>query len=403
MKILLIIDGSISNPIIQSQGIPQIKINSQLDFQYYILSFENTGHLSESEKKFYDSSYEKINKYAKLISLRVSNRIRALRYLNIILNGFFTTLKIVKNEKISVIHCRSNFPTLIALLVKLFSDVNVIFDNRGLLSEEVKDNNYNIRANIEKFIEKICIKYSDVVVVVSKKFKEYLKNKYIHQLSNISDKIIVINNAFDMNRVCYSEEKRNFLRVKNKIENRLIMVYSGTIVSWQMFDEIVNLFKIFKSIEKRAFFLVATPHRDEALNILTEKEISNKDFLIETAVGNELGDLLIQGDFGVLLREPNLINSVASPIKFSEYLAAGLPLIISHGIGDTEEFVNKFEVGTVIKIRDVKGYMKSLKKIIELLNNDLIHKNCFEIAKENLSMEVSAKNYRELYKNLTYK
>ena len=53
----------------------------------------------------------------------------------------------------------------------------------------------------------------------------------------------------------------------------------------------------------------------------------------------EIPNLLMCGDYGLLLREESVTNKVASPIKFAEYLACGLGIIITPNIGDYSSYV----------------------------------------------------------------
>jgi len=53
-------------------------------------------------------------------------------------------------------------------------------------------------------------------------------------------------------------------------------------------------------------------------------------------------------DYGFLLRERSLANAVAAPTKFAEYLAAGLKVLISPGVGDYSDLVEKHALGHVI-------------------------------------------------------
>ena len=55
----------------------------------------------------------------------------------------------------------------------------------------------------------------------------------------------------------------------------------------------------------------------------------------------DINDYLNAADFGLLLREDTPTNNVASPTKFAEYLMAGLPTLISQGVGDLSEFVEQ--------------------------------------------------------------
>jgi glycosyltransferase involved in cell wall biosynthesis len=57
---------------------------------------------------------------------------------------------------------------------------------------------------------------------------------------------------------------------------------------------------------------------------------------------------LSAGDLGLLPRRPSLVNQVASPVKFAEYLAAGLPVLTNQGVGDYSELVHREGIGVAL-------------------------------------------------------
>ena len=63
---------------------------------------------------------------------------------------------------------------------------------------------------------------------------------------------------------------------------------------------------------------------------------------------NEVAGYLIAADYGFLVRENSITNRVASPVKFAEYLACGLKILISKDLGDFTEFVERNNLGLVV-------------------------------------------------------
>ncbi|MBK8338996.1 MAG: hypothetical protein IPK99_02825 [Flavobacteriales bacterium] len=61
----------------------------------------------------------------------------------------------------------------------------------------------------------------------------------------------------------------------------------------------------------------------------------------------EVAQALAICDQGIMVREHTITNQVASPTKFAEYLRAGLPVIVSEGIGDLAELVTRDRLGQV--------------------------------------------------------
>jgi hypothetical protein len=54
-------------------------------------------------------------------------------------------------------------------------------------------------------------------------------------------------------------------------------------------------------------------------------------------------------DVGFLLRKEDLMNKVACPVKFSEYVSCGLHPILTQGLGDLTEIVRKRDIGSIME------------------------------------------------------
>ena len=63
---------------------------------------------------------------------------------------------------------------------------------------------------------------------------------------------------------------------------------------------------------------------------------------------HQVPDYLSAADYGLLLREENVTNGVASPVKFAEYLSCGLQILISANLGDFSGMVAEDSLGYVI-------------------------------------------------------
>ena len=81
------------------------------------------------------------------------------------------------------------------------------------------------------------------------------------------------------------------------------------------------------------------------MNIL-KSEFKNQ-VIVKKVFPNEVPDFLKVGDYGLLIREETITNKVASPVKFAEYLACGLYVIISDNLGDYTQFVLNNNCGCI--------------------------------------------------------
>ena len=64
-----------------------------------------------------------------------------------------------------------------------------------------------------------------------------------------------------------------------------------------------------------------------------------------------------------MLRENTRINNVASPTKFAEYMINNIPVILSHNIGDLDDFIKEYRVGFYPDdIDDIDEKLKNIDK-----------------------------------------
>jgi glycosyltransferase involved in cell wall biosynthesis len=75
-------------------------------------------------------------------------------------------------------------------------------------------------------------------------------------------------------------------------------------------------------------------------------------YSVISSLVEEVGKYLEASDLGLLLRENHVVNRVASPTKFAEYLLCGLPVVISPWVGDFSELVEAHRLGLVINPMD---------------------------------------------------
>ena len=92
-----------------------------------------------------------------------------------------------------------------------------------------------------------------------------------------------------------------------------------------------------------------------------------------------------------------MMNNVASPTKFSEYVLSGLPSILSNGVYDFADIIKKTGFGVVLSdYHQLK--QNENDKIIKLLGVD--RKKISVWGKSNLSKKESISRYFKLLKEV---
>ena len=391
INILFIANGSLANPILQTQGLPYLYSLDSSIYRAHVLSFERknpSNQINDRIEAIMNRFGEKINFHTIIVN---GNGLLTVR-LHSIIKGLKAVKSLVKRFDIKILHARNFFPAFISIIIKIFfkSDIKILYDNRGLAIEEkiFSGQLNNLSGKIFRRLEKIVVNKSDSIVVVSEKLKEYLLNKYGN---SIQKKMFVIN--------C-----KTFIPVINGLKPGEIKssiyfagVYSGSAASWQNLNGMMDLFKIainrFDNIKIKILTWQKAIFIDKLSNY---PELNNKIELLSLEQ-EEVFEELIKCNFGIIFRENNLISSVSSPLKFGEYLAAGLPVLINEGIGDTEDIILKYKIGVIIR---GKNYYEALNEMIDLLKDKKIYSRCRETAVREFNIKDTFISYQRIYKGL---
>jgi len=267
-----------------------------------------------------DAEYEliKILKFPRMF-VPIINKLRAL-----------SLKKTIKEDLLwaDVIHCRGHVGAAFAInLLNIFKIKKpVIADIRGAVVEEFVGNNTfisNFYAKEAKKIEKLIFQKANYLFFVSENMREYYKNKYhFQQQSSVFPTIV------DESFFYKSDEIREEYRKKLKIGNKITYIYVGGANYWQNLDKILLRFNEI-NIKKPGeyFFIILTTDIDWVNNFCIKNSIKTDNMYINQIPYNEVGKYLNASDFGIIIRENNIINYVASPTKVNEYLACGLKII----------------------------------------------------------------------------
>jgi hypothetical protein len=125
----------------------------------------------------------------------------------------------------------------------------------------------------------------------------------------------------------------------------VVLAYAGSTAGWQSFALLENIIGQVLAAQPnvKVLFLCAP---DPAIDALVANWLGRA--LRTWVKPAEVPSVLAACDVALLLREESLTNRVASPTKFAEYLASGLPVAISAHIGDFSALVERDRLGVVL-------------------------------------------------------
>lgn len=274
------------------------------------------------ESKVRVSTFRRFPDYPFLIDLSAKNLSKLLQTLGV-------------NDE-TIIHTRNELTGWLAqkALFMLNQQAKLLVDVRGTVKEELEDF-FNGSRLVKKLKLYMMRQVSEVyhrsaaINTVSEALKNYLIDEFSAQESKIFTIPCSANNTF-----IYDIHQREAIRSQYGIdEHDMVVVFaSGGANLWQKTDETVL------SLAEKGYTV---------LN-LSKHSIDHPKIISIFVHYSDMPKYLSAADIGIIIREHHIVNKVASPIKFAEYLACGLPVIANDGVEQIVDVVQTYDVGTIV-------------------------------------------------------
>ena len=329
-----------------------------------------------------------------------------------VLCGVYFTWRLIKKERIDILHARSHVPALIGALAKKLSrssrEPKLLFDIRGFFPEEYtdagrwKENGWLYHA--VKRIERWLLKTSDGFVVLTERARDILFSESKETgFDKLGRPVEVIPCCVDLKRFeSVNGVLREEMRRELNLENRFVVAYVGSFGGWYLTEETVDFLKTSKEMKPHTFALILTQSDPKMLrSLLEERGFREGDFLIKKVLPSEISSYLVTADIALSFIKPCYSKQASSATKNAEYFACGLPVIASTGTGDTDEMMREDKTGVLIEDFKPESYRNALLEIEKLLDQPGLVEHCKQVAVKRFDLRnVGGARYNRLYKNL---
>lgn len=326
------------------------------------------------------------------------------------LNGLWTALVVwivCRVYAIGIVHAQSHAAALAAARA-LARDRSrrMIFDVHGVDIEErqlygdldAKSGEYRLR----KHNERIAADRADVIITVSQDLERYVEGILVEGRHPSRKRFEIIPCVLS-----FSASPADVATVREKARERLglstrpCVLYLGGSSGWQLPGETVAAFAALRRTTPSAFLLILTGDVESFRTLCREAGIPEDDFAITSCPHREVATVACAADAALLLREDNLVNRVASPTKFAEYLSMGIPVVITDVLGDFARIVGDFDVGAVVPASNDPGLVASALRDLVLASEEARarkRERCIAACREVLSFESILATYQRIYR-----
>ncbi|MDP8228472.1 MAG: glycosyltransferase [Candidatus Electryoneaceae bacterium] len=287
--------------------------------------------------------------------------------------------------RFDVVHTRGYGAGLLGSIATRDTGEKFIFDTRGEFPEEMALNGLwhesGLTYRLWKILERWMVHSADVVVGVTPVFRD-------RYLAQGAEHALFVPNRGDVIR--FSKAR------KSPPADRPILLFTGEMDSvWNSPQRVGRCYHAFKQFIPNLRLKIIT-HKDTSFvrREFATCEVNEEDYTVESSPPEEMPEKIAGSTFGLVLA----IRSTGNwPVKFVEYLASGIPVIVDRNVGKhiTKPVENE-RLGMVINVDDLSNG----HEVLALFQaQEQYADRCINYARMNLDLSQTAAQYAGLYKS----
>jgi glycosyltransferase involved in cell wall biosynthesis len=207
----------------------------------------------------------------------------------------------------------------------------------------------------------------------------------------------------DLGRFDFGRDDRRAERERRGWDDAVVGIFVGSTSPWHRADRAVAIAaRVMAELPDVRFVAAVYPTAVHVAGMAEEAELPGDRCEFTTEDVDDVPRLLTAADFAFMLIERHVSKEVCAPIKFSEYMAAGLPVVASRAIGDISGWIEEGGLGVAIDHDDVEA---AAGLVTEFLRSDdfrggAARTRCLDFAAKELNMEQTLSDYEKLYEDL---
>lgn len=239
----------------------------------------------------------------------------------------------------------------------------------------------------QKKWEKEQLRTTSGIMTVTDGYTNLLKNRSERELN-----ILTVPCAVTMSQFQYNPTDRLMIRKDlGIVEDQTVGIYVGKFGGLYMdISDLHILEMLFKFFSDLNLIILTSSPNSEIFKMLSSYPGPEQKLHILYVPHRKVPKYLSASDFAISLVKPFHSAKFTSPIKHGEYWANGLPVLMTEGIGDECNFLEKEHGGVLFNENNLKSSLKKLQRIIEDPNH---RKKIPEIARKYRSFDTVKQAY----------
>jgi glycosyltransferase involved in cell wall biosynthesis len=398
LRVLYVCYLSLEDPLVHSQVVAYLAGLAELGHTVHLLTFE--PRLDRARARELE---ERLGRQGIVWHSRRYHKAPSLPATAFdVFAGALTAARLVRRHRLDAIHARNHVPAAMAMLASRLSSCRIVFDLRGLMAEEYADAGNWKRGGapyrLAQWVQRAALRRADGVVTLTEAVRPHLSETRAGP-----DATFVIPCCADVEAIVKRADQRDLVREELGIDrDRPVMVYVGKFGGWYLDREMAEFVATAsRSTPNLVFLIVTQADPTPMLNELTRRGIDTDDYRVLRAEHEQIGRFLAAADVGISFVKPCFSKISSSPTKIGEYLAAGLPVVSTAGIGDVDSLLRGDRVGVLIDELGEPAYESAAAAVEALRAEPGVRERCLAVARARLSLrEVGIPRYDALYRRV---
>jgi glycosyltransferase involved in cell wall biosynthesis len=370
-RVLFISYNGMLDPLGQSQVIPYLRELARAEkVSFTLLSFERDAAFSPEGRESRDKLAAELADYnIEWRFLRYHQRPSLPATAYDVWAGTRHAAELVRRNRIEMVHARSHVPATMALRLKRRFGVRMIFDVRGLLAEEYADAGHwregEFKYRLTKRMERRAFAASDGVVTLTEAIWEIIKDWDGLRGREVAHEVVPC--CADLERFRFDESARARRRAELGLDDKFVLVYSGSIGGWYLNGEMADFFLALAREREDAHFLWLTPSAgNQVAELMRSRGLSEDRYTVRSVAPREVASYLSAADAAIAFIKPCFSKLASSPTKTAEYLGCGLPVVLNAGVGDSDVLVTREGVGALVRSFDADEYGSAARVVARM-------------------------------------
>lgn len=389
-------------PLGQSQILPYLEELSRQGVVFALLTFEKPRDMASRSMTWQQARARLAAAGITWVPLLYHKRPALLSTLYDVASGAVRVMYLARRQRAQLLHVRSYVPAIMALPARWFLRCPLLFDIRGFWVDERVEGGIwgrGILYRVAKRIEWLLYRNADAVVSLTEAGKQVVEG--LPAVTGREIPVEVIPTCVDTDRFAPKVPNEALMKQAG-FEGKIVFTFLGSVGTWYALDLTLGFFLVVgQEIPNAAFLFIVRGTGDQLQAQLKQSGLAMRSLVLPEVPHEQVPSWLSIVSVGTAFSRATPSNTARFPTKVGEYLASGLPVVVSAGVGDCDRLIETHQVGVIVREHTPEAYRRAVKALCELLHGPGLSDRCRQVALTYLSLSRGVMRYHTLYRKLT--